>query len=765
MGEGEGEFEVLVGITEFTNKAPGFRGILKQRYSDFIVREIDMENACSSLTSTNANELERKYFITTPDASAGETAESKDEDEIITNVLEQIGRVSGGVFGAGTLLPGAASAAAGNAEECKKNLGAFLKQCLVKSDECPTYFTACPCADKESRTKVHQIIRKYLPNVVDSEALEVKGAKFIRLVAKHKLKNGNKTSDGRNRSPAWPQGLGDYLQFTMLKENVDTMSAVSVISRTLRMKVDSFKYAGTKDKRAVTSQKCTVYRRRPADLARMNKFNVPPVIRVGDFQYVQQPLKLGSLRGNNFAIVLRNIDASPETIAQACDAMRESGFINYFGLQRFGRGGSKSHEVGRALLKSEWKLAVHLLFTPREGDKDDIANAKRLFAAKEYKAAFKAMPQSLHSECCVLEALKTKPEDYLGAFNRIPKNPRLICIHAYQSYIWNMAASERIRRFGLVCVVGDLVLASEAGGEGAAVDLLLGAGEDLMGDDCDEGGGADAVADPAVAKAEDAIDHSHQSSKSKVNVRALTPEDIYGGAYTIRDVLLPLPGFDSQLPANEIGDFYTQALARDGIALSLFTSCFAQYRSSGAYRRIIQMPDDFQWSCFSYKDPNAELMPTELTYLRQGASATTEVPTTFSTDAMPTADSIFCGQLKDAQGGSDGAESTRGPLTGVLLKFTLPPGTYATMMLREVTKQGTDSQFQAGLTAQAATEAAAKVQSAGASASVDVGVGAEPVALSTMSPDELKVAGELLAMGSGEEAESAHLQKKQKTKK
>ena len=86
---------------------------------------------------------------------------------------------------------------------------------------------------------------------------------------------------------------GDYLQFTMLKENVDTMSAAGIISRNLRLKPDAIKYAGTKDKRAITSQKCTVYRRKPSDLGRINRFNIPPFIRVGDFEYVHQPLKLG----------------------------------------------------------------------------------------------------------------------------------------------------------------------------------------------------------------------------------------------------------------------------------------------------------------------------------------------------------------------------------------------------------------------------------------------------------------------------------------
>ena len=280
------------------------------------------------------------------------------------------------------LTPSSSSASSGTtSDDCKAHLAAFLKQCLGRADDCAMYFTACPCSDKESRTKVHQIIRKYLPAAVDSEALEVKGNKFIRLVAKHRLKKSGK-QDSRHRSPQWPAGLGDYLQFTLLKENVDTMSAASVLSRHLHMRVDAVKYAGTKDKRAVTSQRCTVYRKRPADLSRMNKFNNAPLLRLGDFAYVTHPLKLGALRGNHFSIVLRDVDVPPRTVAQACDAMQTTGFINYFGLQRFGRGGSKSHEVGLALLRGEWKVAVALLFTTREGDRPEIAEAKRLFGLK-----------------------------------------------------------------------------------------------------------------------------------------------------------------------------------------------------------------------------------------------------------------------------------------------------------------------------------------------------------------------------------------------
>jgi hypothetical protein len=33
-------------------------------------------------------------------------------------------------------------------------------------------------------------------------------------------------------------------------------------------------------------------------------------------------------------------------IAAACESLKQRGFINYFGLQRFGTGGSPTHKVG-----------------------------------------------------------------------------------------------------------------------------------------------------------------------------------------------------------------------------------------------------------------------------------------------------------------------------------------------------------------------------------------------------------------------------------
>ena len=65
--------------------------------------------------------------------------------------------------------------------------------------------------------------------------------------------------------------------------------------------------------------------------------------RVGDFKYVQQPLHLGSLSGNLFDLILRNVKGAPGDVARAAEALEKSGFINYFGLQRFGHSAAPTH--------------------------------------------------------------------------------------------------------------------------------------------------------------------------------------------------------------------------------------------------------------------------------------------------------------------------------------------------------------------------------------------------------------------------------------
>lgn len=54
--------------------------------------------------------------------------------------------------------------------------------------------------------------------------------------------------------------------------------------------------------------------------------------------------------------------------------------------------------------------------------------------------------------------------------SQIPRNLRLIYVHAYQSYVWNLIVSERIKMNPTSPIVGDLVFAEEKSLEGEGQD-------------------------------------------------------------------------------------------------------------------------------------------------------------------------------------------------------------------------------------------------------------------------------------------------------
>ncbi len=67
-------------------------------------------------------------------------------------------------------------------------------------------------------------------------------------------------------------------------------------------------------------------------------------IQVGSFSYISEPLGLGAAGGNQFEVTLRALaGASPPAAAASVEALARDGFVNYFGLQRFGSDNSATH--------------------------------------------------------------------------------------------------------------------------------------------------------------------------------------------------------------------------------------------------------------------------------------------------------------------------------------------------------------------------------------------------------------------------------------
>lgn len=172
-----------------------------------------------------------------------------------------------------------------------------------------------------------------------------------------------------------------------------------------------------------------------------------------------------------------------------------------------------------------------------------------------------------------------------------------------------------------------------------------------------------------------------------------------------------------------MAEVYEKLLAVDGLKMSDYATCNITYRMSGAYRRLLQFPEDFEWSTMNYNDPNEEVVPTELTALRNpkllpNNNRKNRVNTAASSaDTKNESDtSIAKATINDIKDDSSNETAIirppvsemavgvkrkkSGDYLAVQLKFSLPPGTYATMLLRELTKESTETLFQASLTSQ-----------------------------------------------------------------
>lgn len=174
--------------------------------------------------------------------------------------------------------------------------------------------------DKEYRGNLHMDIKRYMKGFY-SETNEVDNKKII--TAKYVGK----------------EDIGRYLKFVLRKRNWDTMQAVNQIAKGAKKNTGNFFFAGTKDKRGETVQWITAKNVGKKELAGFTnmKFWKWEEISFSNLEYVTEPLKIGDLMGNRFTIALRlKEDVDENVLGQNVKNVQDNGFINYFGLQRFG---------------------------------------------------------------------------------------------------------------------------------------------------------------------------------------------------------------------------------------------------------------------------------------------------------------------------------------------------------------------------------------------------------------------------------------------
>ncbi|EFN64086.1 Pseudouridylate synthase 7-like protein [Camponotus floridanus] len=598
--------ECDLGITEYISKHPGFSAIIKERYTDFHVNEIDLDGQVAKLTHQNI---------------------PSDSNENI------------------------------NIEDLKTMISSVIWDQLqvLKENPSSTIQIDVTNIDKTERRIIHTIAQN-LANVISQTTVE-DDKKFITIIPKntktdHKVRKDNRIN--------WKNRDGDYCHFLLHKVNMDTIDALNQLAINLRIQPNNFTYPGTKDRRAWTTQWVSLKRVDARDILRASKRTHGAY--VGNFKYAKNSLKLGMLRGNQFKIALRNVCGTDEEIEQAMTSVRDNGFINYYGLQRFGTVASiPTHEIGKRLLQGKWHEAIELILKPRPGEQDkELAEARQIYAeTKDAHTAYAKIKRIDKIEARLLKGLQVSGEkNPLGALDSIPRNIRLMYIHAYQSFVWNHIVSRRIKQFGTNVIVGDLVYDKQSCQENVTDEIM---NYPLNDGDVRE---TDVISSEEInidSEASKTNEESLEQNNFSV-VKSLKEEDLPN--YTLADVVMPQPGWKVTYPSYAKA-WYGEFLAKDELTTDLKQNN-KKYSLSGAYRKILQIPMKLSWKIMYYKNKHDNLILSDIDQMRKIASP---------------------------QNDPDGKNKA------LIIEMSLEPSTYATMGLREILKNDTSAETQVALSA------------------------------------------------------------------
>ncbi|WVW81470.1 hypothetical protein I302_103464 [Kwoniella bestiolae CBS 10118] len=729
--------ELECGIRGFVGEGnKGVRGVIKQRFTDFIVNEVSLDGTVlhlKDITKPKEPEFDKPKPIPTPSSVTSEDTQSKEEKEVDISSLpeslhfpphpqwspsttvklrvhisdETIIALHGLLLegkeppprsdsGWGSRKPSQALALKSSTEEGAMNEEEMVANASAgggsggrgqgrdrgrgrdgrgggrdgrgaqggwKAQDTREVISQ-PITSKDARTAAHKILRECFGQTFESSTRDTPGEEGSRLVIKYSSQGGRGGSGGQ-RQPDRPK-LPPYIHFTLHKTNRETMDALSHITRMLGAHPKDLSVCGTKDKRAVTVQR-VCFKRNNKNLTyvwksvngiRQNRRDEQKAVeergergvRIGDLAYSGQYLELGMLKGNQFVITLRNVqEENREEIDKTMRSVRDNGFINFYGMQRFGTSSWPTHLTGLLILQSKWSEAIDSILHLREGEHPDCTSARLAWLEDgDYKKAFELMPRRGVAERCIWDFwTKNRLEDKMGALSSIPRNLRVMYVHAYQSYIWNIIVSERIKMSSTEPLVGDLVFVDkDALGEGDVPK-------------------PDSV--PAHAKDRRGKPIRKWATTSSPEVKQLTEEDLPN--YSIFDVVMPLPGWDVDYPGGIIGEKYAEALKKDGLDIHKMRRDQRDFSLPGSYRRMIIRPVSLEWRHLSYTDPDISLVQSDEDRIL-GVNPPPE----------------------------DLGETAEGRFRALKIELELGSATYATMVLREITREETSTWHQIGLT-------------------------------------------------------------------
>ena len=239
----------------------------------------------------------------------------------------------------------------------------------------------------------------------------------------------------------------DYLLFTLVKRGISTPEAIKSIARTLHVSFKRIAYNGNKDKRALTSQRISIFK---LDAEKLNLDSERLYCR--DVTYSNESCKIGKLYGNHFTVLVKEFDASGKDLDEIMQDIKK-GVPNFYGPQRFGSA-SLNIETSKSILIGDFKSAFYTLAlkdrNESEINREKRAALKSVFSdylengtinKEEAEKVLSSLPYFMYFEKESLSYLMQHKNDYAGAIRLLPKYLRLMVLQSFQYYVFNKTLS------------------------------------------------------------------------------------------------------------------------------------------------------------------------------------------------------------------------------------------------------------------------------------------------------------------------------------
>ena len=269
-----------------------------------------------------------------------------------------------------------------------------------------------------------------------------------------------------------PEGEGPNVYVWIEKLGRTTLDVALDIARDLHISRKRMGFAGMKDKKALTRQWICI-----ANMDSEEQFKQVENLDIYKTDFLKivrgrKKLRMGQLKGNKFKILVRDLDDIEKSADIANEVLKElesTGVPNYFGWQRFGKPRTITHLVGEALVENNLEKAVGVYIgNPQDDESSDNQKARQAFDDGNLEESLKLMGKGMRYEKMMIKELirdskrgELTDKSYMNALHALPKPLQRMFVHAYQSYLFNEAVSNRVEMGINKYVEGDIVIDPE----------------------------------------------------------------------------------------------------------------------------------------------------------------------------------------------------------------------------------------------------------------------------------------------------------------